>query len=405
MLPPTSLTYTTILTKGAKKKPKIWRRKTGTNTHVYYFYYYNEAGRCIAKSTGKTVNWQAEQEMKKFLSTPFGADMPFGKYAEGYLIWGQCDWIKRQHARGRSFSETMAKMRRSHLTRYILPTFKQTPPNKMNALDIEKWLASITKSAQTKKHMLVSLRPILRDAEREGLIPFNPADEVEALNIKPNSRDAFTKEELGNLFPRTDSKLLKVWGSHKYATAFLMLASAGLRTGDLRALKWEDVNLNEKYVSVSRALKASGEDGPTDTGASRVVILPSRTVALLRVYGHAQGDSRAESLVFPALGRATPMDRDTLRTKLSEALPIAKVKLGGRNLVVHSFRHTYVTLVRSVLPETALRTLTGHSSERMTDHYDLVGVELLAARLRPIPSPWIRFFQRRHFTVRSGGSY
>ena len=157
-----------------------------------------------------------------------------------------------------------------------------------------------------------------------------------------------------------------------------MLASTGLRSGELRALRCDDVNLEEQYVSVSHALKANGGDGPTKTGASRVVLLPSRTIALLRVYGRVQADHRPESLVFPGRGRETPMDRNTLRTKLDRALPIAEVSVDSRNIVVHSFRHTYVTLLRSTLPETALRLLTGHSSQRMKDHYDHPGIEAMA---------------------------
>jgi integrase len=365
---------------GTRRDTQVWRRK---GSDIWYFYHYTDTGKRIARSTGKTVKYQAQQEMRKFLSKPLGSDIPFGTYAEGYFKWATCEWIKRQHARGKSFSEAVANMRRGHLKNYILPRFKDTPLSSMNALDIEKWLVSITKTNQTKKHILASLRPILRDAERQGLIPFNPAEKVEALPQTAKSRDTFTTQELAKLFPADEAELLKVWGSHKYAAAFLMLASTGLRSGELRALRWEDVDLMGKFVTISHALKADDLDGPTKTGASRLVIVPNRTAATLGLYSDQKDTPSPGSLVFPARRRSTPMHRDTLRSVLADALIHAKVLTDGRNLVVHSFRHSYVTLLRSTLPETTLRLLTGHSSERMTDHYDHLDVKDRAAKLQP----------------------
>ncbi len=228
--------------------------------------------------------------MKKFFSKPMGAHIPFGRYAESYFIWGECEWIKRQHTKGKSFSEAVARMRRGHLKNYILPRFKDTRLSSMNALDIEKWLVSIPKSNQTRKHILASLRPILRDAERQGLIPFNPAEKVEALPQNGKARDTFATDELHKLFPPDTDKLVTVWGSHKYAAAFLMLASTGLRSGELRALRWEDINLTGSYVTVSHAIKSDELDGPTKTGATRVVLLPERTTTILGLY-HDRHDS------------------------------------------------------------------------------------------------------------------
>ena len=228
--------------------------------------------------------------MKKFFSKPMGAHIPFGRYAESYFIWGECEWIKRQHTKGKSFSEAVARMRRGHLKNYILPRFKDTRLSSMNALDIEKWLVSIPKSNQTRKHILASLRPILRDAERQGLIPFNPAEKVEALPQNGKARDTFATDELHKLFPPDTDKLVTVWGSHKYAAAFLRLASTGLRSGELRALRWEDINLTGSYVTVSHAIKSDELDGPTKTGATRVVLLPERTTTILGLY-HDRHDS------------------------------------------------------------------------------------------------------------------
>ena len=41
----------------------------------------------------------------------------------------------------------------------------------------------------------------------------------------------------------------------------------------------------------------------------------------------------------------------------------------GRNYVVHSLRHTYVTALRGAVDVSTLQRLVGHASDRMVDHY------------------------------------
>lgn len=60
----------------------------------------------------------------------------------------------------------------------------------------------------------------------------------------------------------------------------------------------------------------------------------------------------------------------TLQNRFQKALEEAKIKSEGRNLVIHSFRHTYNTLLKNVLPLDILQETTGHSSESMTERYN-----------------------------------
>jgi integrase len=48
----------------------------------------------------------------------------------------------------------------------------------------------------------------------------------------------------------------------------------------------------------------------------------------------------------------------------------AEINTEGRNLVAHSLRHSYNTLMRAVLPEEVLRRFTGHKTPKMSATYD-----------------------------------
>lgn len=88
----------------------------------------------------------------------------------------------------------------------------------MNQVEIENWLISLKSnneskaqlSNQTKNHMLYTFRIILREAKREGLIPFNCLEHVESLAIFPKVR-GLSRKELTDLFPDEFEALLRIW--------------------------------------------------------------------------------------------------------------------------------------------------------------------------------------------------
>ena len=78
----------------------------------------------------------------------------------------------------------------------------------MNRVEIENWLIALTNhktkaklSNQTKNHILYTFRIILKEAERERIVPFNCLATVEALANSAKERGVFSKDELGKLFP------------------------------------------------------------------------------------------------------------------------------------------------------------------------------------------------------------
>ena len=46
-----------------------------------------------------------------------------------------------------------------------------------------------------------------------------------------------------------------------------------------------------------------------------------------------------------------------------------------RNLSFHAWRHFYNTMLRGHIPDYALRKLTGHQNEEMTDRYSAITEE------------------------------
>ncbi len=306
--------------------------------------------------------------------------------AQHFFLWSRCLWIRKQHALGKSFGKLNARNRRGHLDNHILPALGDTPLHRLTKKLIEDWLASLDLSNQSRNHILYTLRIVLREARDARLVAENPLQEPNTFGRQYVPRDVFSVAELRHLFPADAKELRRIWFSDDMATMFLVLASTGIRSGEVRALRWKHVLWEERALLIEECVKGDGE-GSVEfgtiselKGGARIVLLPSRTLEALRRWQSMATYIEPEDLLFPGSTREMPVICSTSRKLFSAIARVnAKaVKAGlpklidttGRNLVAHSLRHTYNTIMRRQIPEEVLQSLTGHSSAAMTDRYD-----------------------------------
>lgn len=347
-------------------------------------------------STGKTSKRAAEEEVVKRLGKVGVSDPVLLEFAAGFFSPGS-SWITRQHAKGRPFGAVTAKGRQAQLDHYILEKWGRYRLSDLTKSAIETWLVALDLSNQTKNHVLYTFRIVLREAEDAGALAVSPLARVEPMGKSYRARDVFTAAELRLLFP---ARLASVWGSPKRGCMFLLLASTGIRSGEARALSWDRVLWGERALLIDRTVKGgsggSGEVGPISEkkGGAKIVLLPTRAEAELRAWHDLAVWKDPADFVFPGEIRGRPLGSAAVTHALGPAIrrinrPAEKKQLpppfqvGDRNLVVHSFRHTYVSLVRRLVPEETLRLLTGHHSEAMTDLYDHPRIEREVAALQP----------------------
>lgn len=361
-----------------KQRYTLYKRYTDNNKQDFswYFCYYDEAGKRIYKATGKKKKYEAVAFIEEFLELKDNTPQTLNDYTKTFFLWEQCNWIKRQHAKGKSFTISVAKFRRSHLDNYILPKFGKRRMDSLNRVEIENWLiglknyrSGVPLSNQSKNHILYTFRIVLREVERERLIPFNCLGTVESLALRPKARDVFTKEELNRLFPADIKEMKAIWGRKEYAYLFYVLATTGMRSGEVRALQWKHIIWDETCngLFVERAVKDNDEFGTTKTGFSRVVLLTTRANECLKDWLDETPFDQMNDLIFFGQERNRPTTRKNLSLHFQKALQRTQI---DRNLVIHSFRHTYNTLLEPVLPKETLQALTGHRTDEMTERYN-----------------------------------
>jgi len=271
------------------------------------------------------------------------------------------------------------------LAGHIMAALGDRPAAKITTREVEDLLASISDtgvSARTvNKHRAV-ISAIFNYGARESTfnLPANPAhtadkrrephrgplvyyrvEEVEALaRALADGRHRTTREHLLSESERDAQRA----EDHQDAEMVRVSAYAGLRLGELLALRWRDVDFEGQALTVGRAMSA-GIESSTKSGRVRRVPLPDQAAAALdRVSRRADFVARDERVFCNAFGRT--LDSSALRRRYKGAQSAA----GLRPLRWHELRHTYGSLLAAAgVDLVTIQAAMGHSVLATTGRY------------------------------------
>jgi integrase len=359
-----------------KNEYGLYRRK---GKKVWYFWYYQGHKR-ITKSTGKTLKHEAKKYVEDFLKVSDKSRVTFKDFTKDFFT-DSCRWVKKQRAYNRSMSDRMLEQKRRILKKHLIPTFGDLFLHEIKKKHIEDYLINLERAGQTKNHILFTLRQILRQAEDEGIIELSPAERVQSFSVHHKPKGVFTIDELKKLFPDDEQELLRIWWDMKHVALFLILGCTGIRSGEIRALMWQDYLKDEMALFIQHAIKDDRATiiGETKTGDKRIVLLSEKACRYLDKWNDLSLYALQEDIIFYSEKRDKAFNRWSLTDSLYKAFK--KTGIQKRDRTVHSFRHTFNTIFRNMMPDDLLRLLTGHKTERMTAHYDKPGIPDMLKRI------------------------
>lgn len=167
-----------------------------------------------------------------------------------------------------------------------------------------------------------------------------------------------------------------------WATAWDLFVRTGLRTGELLALEWPDVDLTRGRLSVSRQMVDTGTPGehryavcPPKGGKVRTVVLDADTCDLLLNWRRRQSGSvvvaagRGPSRVFPGRPGARANKAALLHSFRRDQAAFAEAhpELALPPLCTHDLRHTHASLLLAAgVDVKVIQERLGHSSARIT---------------------------------------
>jgi integrase len=235
----------------------------------------------------------------------------------------------------------------------------------LTAGDVQETLDALAGRLSTRSLQIVlnCLERAIRHAEVRDLVGRN----VAALVRPPAGTSGRPSKSL--TLEQAHELLQSAADSRLYGYVVLSVTT-GLRTEELRALRWHEVDLDVGTVAVYRAVRASGD---TKTRKSRRVLrLPQLAVTALRDHRQRQAADRLKAgmlwqdhdLIF-ASAIGTPLDRHSV---LREFRKITEAAGLGTGWVPREMRHTFVSLLSSDgMPLEDIADLVGHRGTITTE--------------------------------------
>ena len=231
---------------------------------------------------------------------------------------------------------------------HIIPKLGNVKLEKLTMLQIQQFYNELLKSgrvqkknqSELKEHGLsprmvqcvhVVLNKALEHAVEEKLILANPAKKCK---IPKN-----TRKEMNILPEALIGPYLSAAKEHGILAPMYLELTTGLRRGELLALRWEDLDVQNRTLSINKSI--ARQDGklvistPKTPNSIRIVLLPEETVKLL-IEEHERHP--VNPYLFPSPRTGETWDPDGFRRLHDRII----VEIGAEHVRFHDMRHPYV---------------------------------------------------------------
>jgi integrase len=336
-------------------------------------------GRCACKPTYQANVWSAREGKRIFKTSPTLAEAkawraeaqvalrqgtmragPSGTLREAAEAWleGARSGAIRNRS-GHRYKPSALRGYEAALVSRVLPELGGAGLSEIRRIDVQDLadrLCAEGLDASTVRNTLMPLRAIFRRALARGEIAVNPTTGLELPAVE-GSRDRIASPgeaaALLAALPECDRAL---WAAAMYA---------GLRRGELLALRWEDVDLAAGVIHVERSWDAKeGVVAPKSRAARRTV--PIAATLRDQLVEHKLRSGRRVGLVF-GTSYTQPFTHSNVRKRANATWLRADLNPIG----LHECRNTFASLmIAAGVNAKALSTYMGHSSVTITlDRY------------------------------------
>ncbi len=305
----------------------------------------------------------AEDWLRRTLEEARRGTLP-GMVRTGATFADACAEYLRYIGEDRGRKASTVEDYRSIVAVHLLPAFGEMQVEEITVPALEAFQAQLARrvhrgrpiTPRTRNKILNVLHGVFVRARKVWALPTNPAAELERHPDRASGDiEVFSPEEAWALIRAADDER----DAAVYATA----AFTGVRMGELRALRWRDVDFPRSVVRV-RASYAAGELSVPKSGKVRSVPMVdevAQLLAQLNARPHFIGD---DDLVFCESDGGWLND-DRLRRRYEAAMNRA----GLRRLRFHDLRHTFGSLAITRADIVEVQAWMGHADIQTTMRY------------------------------------
>ena len=264
------------------------------------------------------------------------------------------------------------------LSRHVLPTLGAKRLSDIRRADVQQLVDALHArglAPSTVRNALDPLRRIFDRAVKRDVVPFSPCQSLDVPRGTGRRERVASPSEAALLIATLHERDRALWAMAFYA---------GLRMGELRALRWADIDLDANIIRVRR--NWDDKEGEQDGGKTLAAVRDVMLIAQLRPFlvAHRLLTGRRDGLVLGATADKA-MVRSTIRSRALAAWTAANERTRGEAalrgeevdaksllqwITPHEGRHTFASILAAAGIDAGERQRQmGHTSATMMDRY------------------------------------
>ncbi len=345
------------------------------------YWYYKIPPMTTYKSTGETSETKSQKYVLELIRQRdkengiiTDTNKTFGEYTKDYFIWGKCPYFSRRISQGKNLTQRYCDECYRILNTKIrmVSWFCKKKMSEIRRKDILLLIEQLRKdnTSGVVNDCITTLKLIFNDCLYREDIETNPMSLISKLVETKKEKVPFSLDDYVKMFPiNNEEEVIRLWGSFSKFIFEFIECNTGMRNGEVRCLKWEDIDFDNNTINVRHSFKSSSIDriGPPKNGRPRLTGMCDVLKKMLLVY-RDKYTSHIDPTDFVCCWEdGTPFRYETTRDTHQKVLEELKIEHRGQ----HTFRHSFNSNLRGndYVSDLDIRTTTGWRSEEIQDNY------------------------------------
>ncbi|MBN3965579.1 tyrosine-type recombinase/integrase [Pseudomonas gregormendelii] len=232
---------------------------------------------------------------------------------------------------------------------YWIPSLATVPMTAITPMLLRQVIGETKWDSPTIKRTAISrVSALFKAAVRDEVIERNPATAIKLPGRTKKAIDPFTVDEADAIIEWMYANFT-ARAAQIYAAYFEFAFYCGMRTGELRALRWDEIDLEKRVAHVCRIVVDGKIEERTKTKYTRTVMLNSRAMHALtrarkiadaRLTQHRRKRQESPFVFPPSGGSEFILSSTTPGGHFAKALEALQIKARSQ----YNCRHTYATM-------------------------------------------------------------